>query len=107
MGSEMTTALEVARKYGYSVETWDVFANEENLPAGLLERAHSVRGKLEADGEVITHVLYDLDDTDEGFLFLGNDPEAMSWELDFHGFKEFADVPLPERQRSSLSTIGM
>lgn len=98
------SAVNVARQYGYSVEPWDVFVAEEALPEGLLQRALSVREKIEADGEIITHVLYDLDDTNEGFLILGNDPELMSWELEFLDFKEFGNLVPTARQQVSVPT---
>lgn len=91
----MKTAVEVARQYGYSIEPWDVFVAEEALPEGLLARALSVKAELEASGEAVTHVLYDLDDDDQGFLILGTDTESMALELVGHLFPEFRDVDIP------------
>jgi hypothetical protein len=78
---QMTTALEIATDHGYSVDTWENFSNHSSLPEGLLERALGTKAKCEARGETVSHVLFDLDDDDEGFLILGNDPEDMCFEL--------------------------
>nr|WP_250807478.1 hypothetical protein [Neorhizobium tomejilense] len=102
----MTTALEIARKYGYMVETWETFSAEKKLPEGLLERALQVRKDIEATGESVTHVLYDLDDDSEGFLILGDNPELMSWELESHGFKEFDDIEVPVELSAYRQTPG-
>lgn len=77
----VTTALEIATSHEYSVETWEVFAADPELPEGLLDRAEKTKAASEARGEQVTHVLFDKSDDDEGFLILGNDPEDMCFEL--------------------------
>jgi hypothetical protein len=77
----MTTAVEIATSHGYSVETWETFIAEKNLPEGLLNRAVQTKAECEARNETVTHVLYDLNDNDEGFMILGDNPEEMCWEL--------------------------
>lgn len=77
----MTTAVEIATSHEYSVETWATFRADPDLPEGLLDRAIRTKAECQARGETVTHVLYDKNDNDEGFLILGDDPESMCWEL--------------------------
>lgn len=77
----MTTAVEIATSNEYSVETWDAFVADPDLPEGLLDRAIKIKAECEARGEPVTHVLFDKNDDDEGFLILGDDPEDMCFEL--------------------------
>lgn len=105
MGNRMTTALDIAKKYGYKVETWEAFVADRELPAGLIDRALAVKSDLEANGEAVTHALYDTEDDIDGFLILGDDPEKMSWELSSHGFREFAELEPPATVRPSSSAM--
>lgn len=72
------SAIEFAKSYGYSIEGWDVFVNDKNLPEGLLDRALEIKSELEADGADITYVLYDVEDNDQGFILLGNNAEELA-----------------------------
>lgn len=95
-GHEMSlviTAVGIARSHGYSVETWETFVSDADLPEDLLARAQQIKAECEGRDEVVTHVLFDKNDNDEGFLILGNDPEEMCFEL--------CDGPLENDERWS------
>lgn len=89
----MTTAIEIAKDNGYSTATWEAFTADTALPKGLLERASATKAECEERGETVTHVLYDTDHHDGGWLILGDDLEEMCWTL--------ADGPLEEDDRWS------
>ncbi len=82
----MVTAVEIATSHAYSIGPWDTFFADPDLPKGLLDRAIRTKSECEERGEIVTHVLYDKNDDEDGFLILGNDPEEMC--------KELADGPL-------------
>ena len=72
------SAIEFTKSYGYSIEDWDVFVNDKNLPEGLLDRALKTKSELEAEGVGVTCVLYDVEDNDQGFILLGNNAEELA-----------------------------
>lgn len=69
------------RAYGYSVGDWDTFIKDKRLPDGLLERAERVREELISAGEEATHVAYDTNDNDQGFMIIGGSEADVAWEF--------------------------
>lgn len=66
--------IRTAEKYGYRVTTREAFLSAPNIPDGLADRARAYDG---------SHVFWDPDDDEDGFLLVGDDPEALArnwWE---------------------------
>lgn len=89
----MATALETALINGFSVETWETFCSDPDLPDGLYDRALEVKAELDIAGAAVTHVLYDKDGGRDDYLLLGDDTEAMCLEVcNVHDFPEYDGV---------------
>lgn len=61
--------LATARSYGFRITTREDFKAAPDRPEGLLERAANYPG---------SHVFWDPDDGEDGFLLCGNDPEELA-----------------------------
>lgn len=61
--------------YGYKLVTWDEFVSADDRPDGLLNRAEVYYME-----EPFEYIVYDPADDHTGFMLVGNDPIAMSFE---------------------------
>jgi hypothetical protein len=68
-GSGEIDYIATAKSYGFEVTSRDYFEKVVDCPVGLIERARAYVG---------THVMWDPSDDVDGFLLVGDDPEALA-----------------------------